>query len=195
MPRYTALLNEAFQYAYIELDSDLRDLGCVDEDFIGRSVSCFAPPQKRERLLQDFSRILHPDTNRIHTAYLFAPAYRDMTFHFVVLTWVKDSSTPILFQAWQFPPELPNLSKRERQTMWLLGKGCCIREIAEKLSVAESTIRSNLERIKRKLDVSTMTDLLFVARDYREAIKQAKLPAASIVQPKDTHFLQRPFPA
>lgn len=51
MPRYAALLKEAFQYAYIELEKHLRDLGCIGEDFISRSVSCFAPPQKRERLL------------------------------------------------------------------------------------------------------------------------------------------------
>lgn len=113
-------------------------------------------------------------------------------FYFVVLTWVKNSSTPIMCQAWQLPSELPNLRKRERQTMWLLGKVCCIREIAEKLNAAKGTIRSNLERIKRKLDVRTMIELLFVAGDYREAIKQAKLPDASIVKPKDT-FSPRSF--
>jgi DNA-binding NarL/FixJ family response regulator len=65
------------------------------------------------------------------------------------------------------------LSARERQVLSLLLRGRCNREIAEQLSISESTVASHRTRINRKLHCRRTADIV------RLALENGFLPPAS----------------
>jgi RNA polymerase sigma factor (sigma-70 family) len=50
---------------------------------------------------------------------------------------------------------LPELTKREREVLALLGDGLSYRQLAERLTVSEHTVHRHVTNILRKLDVPT----------------------------------------
>lgn len=62
------------------------------------------------------------------------------------------------------PPEEIKLSRRQTQLLALLDKGLSNREIAERLSISEHTVKVHLWRLFRRLDVKSRTQVLHFAR-------------------------------
>jgi two-component system nitrate/nitrite response regulator NarL len=61
---------------------------------------------------------------------------------------------------------IAQLSPRERQVIQLIGKGMKNYQIAEQLSLSETTVRHHLTSIYRKLGVSDRLELLVYAHRY-----------------------------
>lgn len=55
------------------------------------------------------------------------------------------------------------LSRRENQVLQLLSEGKRQKEIAVILEIAETTAKTYIERLKRKIDVSNCPELTYVA--------------------------------
>lgn len=58
---------------------------------------------------------------------------------------------------------LPDISKREYEVMELLGEGCNNSQIAEMLTISESSVRTYLHRLMRKLRFANRTELVAYA--------------------------------
>ncbi len=61
------------------------------------------------------------------------------------------------------PAELDSLTKRELDILQLVGKGMSVRDMAEHLQLAESTIGNHKYRLMKKLDAKTSLELLRIA--------------------------------
>ena len=64
------------------------------------------------------------------------------------------------------PPQLQELSARERDILALLGQGMDNRAIADKLCNSEKTIKNHLTRIYEKLQVKNRTQALLVCQQH-----------------------------
>jgi len=60
--------------------------------------------------------------------------------------------------------DLSSLSSRELEVLRLLGSGASVRDVAARLYIAEATARTHVERLRRKLGVSSRTQLALAAR-------------------------------
>lgn len=69
--------------------------------------------------------------------------------------------------------KIATLSARERQVIMLVGEGLRNKQIAQHLSISETTVRRHLTSIFRKLGVTERLDLILYA--YRHGL--AKMPA------------------
>ena len=63
------------------------------------------------------------------------------------------------------PPTLPPLSEREQEIMQLLAQGLSNREIADRLFLAEGTVKNYLTTLMQKLDVLNRDDAVRRARE------------------------------
>jgi len=57
----------------------------------------------------------------------------------------------------------PVLSERAVEIIKLLAQGCIVKEIAQKMGIAETTVNDHLERTKRKLGAKNNVELVFLA--------------------------------
>jgi DNA-binding NarL/FixJ family response regulator len=57
------------------------------------------------------------------------------------------------------------LSAREREVLGLIAEGLANRDIAERLSLSEKTVRNHINSIFAKLDVKTRAQAIVLARD------------------------------
>ena len=57
----------------------------------------------------------------------------------------------------------PVLSDRAVEIIKLLSQGLVVKEIAQKLGIAETTVNDHLERTKRKLDAKNNVELVFLS--------------------------------
>ena len=60
--------------------------------------------------------------------------------------------------------QLPNISDREREVLYLVAEGLKDREIAEKLSISPCTVRTHEVHLRQKLDVHSRIQLINQAR-------------------------------
>jgi len=60
-----------------------------------------------------------------------------------------------------------SISKKEREIIVLISQGCRNREIAEKLSISEQTVKAHLSRIFRKTNVTSRSQLVPLALRFR----------------------------
>jgi len=58
---------------------------------------------------------------------------------------------------------LPQISERATEIIKMLSQGFIIKEIANKLGIAETTVNDHLERIKRKLGAKNNVELVYMA--------------------------------
>jgi DNA-binding NarL/FixJ family response regulator len=61
--------------------------------------------------------------------------------------------------------EAPDLSERERQVLALVAEGLTDKEVAERLFISASTVRSHLDRIGEKTGLRRRTELTRLAVD------------------------------
>lgn len=63
-----------------------------------------------------------------------------------------------------------NLSRREKVCLQLLIEGCQFKHIANKLNIAESTVKSYVSRIRAKIGAKTTTQMIAMICDkkYKE---------------------------
>ncbi|BCK69438.1 DNA-binding response regulator [Streptomyces glebosus] len=66
------------------------------------------------------------------------------------------------------PSELDRLSPRERQVLELIGEGLTNREIADRLFLAEKTVKNRVSAILAKLGVGRRVQAAMVAERFRE---------------------------
>jgi DNA-binding CsgD family transcriptional regulator len=75
---------------------------------------------------------------------------------------------------------IDRLSNRELQILHMIGKGMSTRETAESLNLSIKTVESHRQRIKRKLNLNTGTQLVQYAVNWftgREAITERPAPS------------------
>jgi DNA-binding NarL/FixJ family response regulator len=65
------------------------------------------------------------------------------------------------------PWSAPHVSDRAIEIIRLLAQGFIIKEIANKLSIAESTVNDHIERTRRKLDAKNNSELVYIATKNR----------------------------
>ncbi|MCS6910607.1 MAG: response regulator transcription factor [Anaerolineales bacterium] len=63
-------------------------------------------------------------------------------------------------------PELPTLSRRERQVLYLLAEGKTNKEIAHELSICQKTVEFHLGKVFAKIGVGTRTEAALWARQH-----------------------------
>ena len=61
------------------------------------------------------------------------------------------------------PPELDSLTKRELDVLQLVGQGMSVRDMAEHLQLAESTVGNHKYRLMKKLEAKTSLELLRIS--------------------------------
>lgn len=61
---------------------------------------------------------------------------------------------------------LQTLTKQERRVLVLLGQGLDFREIAERLSISEHTVRTHLQNLYRKLNVHSRLEIIRLAAQH-----------------------------
>jgi DNA-binding CsgD family transcriptional regulator len=81
------------------------------------------------------------------------------------LSYLSNPSTEVLRKKLKQP-----ISPRELQVLTALGKGETTREIRLKLNISGKTVGVYIERLKKKLEVSTLNELICVAALLREGI-------------------------
>lgn len=64
-------------------------------------------------------------------------------------------------------PNLPQLSRREREVLSLIAKGYANRAIAEALGISEHTVKTYIQRLYEKLGVATRAEAAALAAEYR----------------------------
>lgn len=72
-------------------------------------------------------------------------------------------------QAVTSTPGLSSLSARELEVFGLLGRGCKTGEIASRLFISSKTVYSHIERVKRKLELPSMTEVVRQAVTWSNA--------------------------
>jgi DNA-binding NarL/FixJ family response regulator len=65
------------------------------------------------------------------------------------------------------PWSVPHVSERAVEIIRLLSQGYIIKEIAQKLGVAETTVNDHIERTRRKLDAKNNSELVYIATKNR----------------------------
>jgi DNA-binding NarL/FixJ family response regulator len=68
----------------------------------------------------------------------------------------------------QPPPQVPDLTPRERQVLLLLAQGLTTDEVAKQLFIGLSTVRTHLHRLRTKLDLKDRAQLVSFA--YRAGL-------------------------
>ena len=79
---------------------------------------------------------------------------------------------------------IDRLSNRELQILHMIGKGMSTRETAHSLNLSIKTVESHRQRIKRKLNLSTGTQLVQYAVNWFTVARTAGATAASLLPPK-----------
>jgi DNA-binding NarL/FixJ family response regulator len=72
----------------------------------------------------------------------------------------------------------PSFSARERQVVTMLAAGATNAQIASRLYLSESTVKSHMESIFCKLGVRSRNDVVALILDPEEGLRQTVLPAA-----------------
>jgi pimeloyl-ACP methyl ester carboxylesterase/DNA-binding CsgD family transcriptional regulator len=83
--------------------------------------------------------------------------------------WTKFKETVLAFAGQTAAPAAAafrELSKRERETLALLGEGLSNSQIAERLGISEKTVRNHLSHLFDKLGVWSRTQAIVFARDH-----------------------------
>ena len=65
------------------------------------------------------------------------------------------------------PWSVPHVSERAVEIIKLLAQGYIIKEIAQKLGVADTTVNDHIERTRRKLDAKNNSELVYIATKNR----------------------------
>ncbi len=65
-----------------------------------------------------------------------------------------------LVSAWSGDSKGPELSPREQEVLDMVGNGLTNTEIAEHLQISESTVRTYLRRLMKKLDIKNRQQLM-----------------------------------
>jgi DNA-binding NarL/FixJ family response regulator len=74
------------------------------------------------------------------------------------------------------PPELDELTDREREVLALIAEGLNNREIAERLIISPATAKTHVSRILLKLDARDRAQLVVIA--YQSGLVKAPVPGA-----------------
>ena len=74
------------------------------------------------------------------------------------------SSPPAVAEAAAVTPAASELSPRETEILVEIGCGASNKEIARRLSIAESTVKIHVQHLLRKLDVSSRVQLAVIAK-------------------------------
>ena len=84
--------------------------------------------------------------------------------------WIDNSKLKALIHSQSHhinSPDHETLSKKEREIVLLVAEGRKNREIAEKLSISEQTVKAHLSRIFRKVNVTCRSQLVPLALTFR----------------------------
>lgn len=74
--------------------------------------------------------------------------------------WIGRSEITVALHATELPAEVARLSAREREILLHLGCGEPASEIAELLGVSESSVRTYMQRMREKLSLASVDDLV-----------------------------------
>jgi pSer/pThr/pTyr-binding forkhead associated (FHA) protein len=83
----------------------------------------------------------------------------------VTFTFVAGDDPNVTETSDAVPADGPKLSRRERQVVALVVEGLTDRQIAERLFISTSTVRSHLDRISEKTGFRRRVDLIRLAAD------------------------------
>ena len=75
---------------------------------------------------------------------------------------------------------LTNLTVREREVLDLLGQGCSNAEIADRLIITEYTVRTHVNRVFKKLNLTNRTKAALYLMHARQRQRERYLPSASV---------------
>ncbi|MBZ4018753.1 response regulator transcription factor [Streptomyces purpurogeneiscleroticus] len=84
-------------------------------------------------------------------------------------------------------PELARLSPREREILDLIGEGLTNRQIAERLYLAEKTVKNRISAILTKLKVGRRIQAAVIAERVREREESEGIPRAAERGTRGTH--------
>jgi DNA-binding CsgD family transcriptional regulator/tetratricopeptide (TPR) repeat protein len=132
----------------------------VQRNAAGISVASHGEDTRRELLLQDARRTLGPRRFKAAQDRGAAMTLAAAVEFAVLTTGERAPQTPA-------PPPAGNLSTRERELVALVAQGQTDAQIAEKLFISVSTVRTHLDRIRDKTGCRRRADLT------RLALKQA----------------------
>jgi DNA-binding NarL/FixJ family response regulator len=72
--------------------------------------------------------------------------------------------------------KIRSLTEREHQVVKLIFEGCSNRQIAERLSISETTVRHHLSSVFGKLEVSSRLELVVYAHRHRLGLQHGAAP-------------------
>lgn len=161
--------------------ADIADVVLMDINLPGRSgIECVAELKRRNPALLVIMLTVYEDADKIFAAlragasgYLLKrtppaellEAIRDVTdggspmsslIARKVVASFREAATPRVSPALATP--LPSLTPREREILDALAKGLLYKEIAERLGIGTTTVRTHLRSIYDKLQVQTRTE-------------------------------------
>ncbi|HEX8947826.1 MAG TPA: response regulator transcription factor [Dissulfurispiraceae bacterium] len=80
--------------------------------------------------------------------------------------WIDNSSIKVLLHNAELSPktgQFRNVSRREKDIIDLICQGCTNKEIASKIFVSEQTVKAHLNRIYKKLNVASRSQVVALA--------------------------------
>lgn len=84
--------------------------------------------------------------------------------------WIDNSKLKALLNHAESPTQSNNIdkiSRKEQEVIILVSQGCRNREIAEKLSISEQTVKAHISNIFRKVNVNNRSQLVPLAMNFR----------------------------
>ncbi len=92
----------------------------------------------------------------VEEAHILATVGAALKQHAQIL--VRDAEQTSIRQRYE------TLTRRARQVFWLVAEGMLNKQVAARLAISESTVKSHRGRLMRKMDAATAVDLVLMAR-------------------------------
>lgn len=102
---------------------------------------------------------------------LWEPADCPAKVFFTVTRRVAARGVLLSVNHYEFPAEFATLSPAEKETLKALGAGDSVKQIAADHWVTESTIRSNIARIRSKMSLYSKEQIALLAFHYQAAMR------------------------
>lgn len=109
----------------------------------------------------------------IHKGYThFSPGILEKMLSVVPISGTETPKNP--------PPELAELTSRERGVLYLIATGLSNREIAQELYLSEGTVRNHITNILTRLNLRDRTQAAIIANSFLDLLNNPESPNVNI---------------